>query len=254
MKRTQFACVLAVAAILIWSACRTPQAEENESADTTAVDSINGLSDADRAAGWQLLFNGQDLTGWTGFQSDSLSQKWVMEDGALHFNPDAAGSGGDLVTARDYDNFELSFEWKIDSCGNSGVIYLADVSDKYEAPWNTGPEYQVLDNACHPDANEGAGKRVAASNYDMNAPTADVVRPAGQWNQGVIKVDSAHVEHWLNGQKVVSYELGSEQWKQDLAASKWTDYPDYGTVRSGRITLQDHGNHVWYRNIKIREL
>lgn len=256
MKRHELGLSLLVWALLITSsiACKTPQAETDEGADTTAAESMAGLSDADRAEGWQELFNGTDLSGWTGFQTDSIPAKWVIEDGTLHFNPEVPGSGGDLVSAQDYDNFEMSFEWKISECGNSGVIYLADVSDKYEAPWNTGPEYQILDNACHPDADEGAGKRVAASNYDMNAPTADVVRPAGQWNQGLIKVDSSHVEHWLNGQMVVSYDLGSEEWKQNLAASKWTEYPDYGKVRSGRVALQDHGDEVWYRNIRIREL
>ena len=254
MKRRDFGLSMLAWVLLITSsiACQSPQAD-SDGADTTAAESMAGMSGGD-SAGWRPLFDGSNLDAWTGFQTDSIPAKWVVEDGALHFNPEVPGSGGDLVTAQDYDNFELSFEWKISECGNSGVIYLADVSDKYEAPWNTGPEYQILDNTCHPDAEEGAGKRVAASNYDMNAPTADVVRPAGQWNQSLIKVDSSRVEHWLNGQMVVSYEIGSEEWKQNLAASKWTEYPDYGTARTGRIALQDHGNEVWYRNIRIREL
>ena len=250
MKRILFAA--AVAALLTTSACKTPQAEETPS-DSLAVDSVNALSEAEQSEGWTLLFNGQDLSGWTGYKSDSLPGKWTVEDGALAFDGERPGSGGDLVSEKSYDDFELSFEWKISDCGNSGVIYRSDVSDMYEAPWNTGPEYQILDNSCHADAAEGTDRQ-AGANYDMNGPTSDVTNPAGEWNTAVIKVDSAQVEHWLNGQQVVSYELWSDQWKQDVAGSKWAEHPDYGTQREGHITLQDHGDRVWYRNIKIREL
>lgn len=244
----------AVVLFLILSACETRQMDVIEgAADTSATDSVNVLSSDEQADGWELLFAGGSLDDWKGYRTDSLPAKWIVDDNAIHYDPDEPGSGGDLVTREEYGSFELSFDWKISECGNSGVIYLASESEDYEQLWNTGPEYQILDNTCHPDAEEGA-HRHAASNYDVNAPSEDVTRPAGEWNEGRIIVDSTRVEHWLNGQKVVEYELGSEEWQQRISESKWTDYPDYGTMREGRIALQDHGDPVWFRRIMIREL
>ncbi|SRR5690606_12576403 len=212
-----------------------------------------GTADMNTESQWEQLFDGESLANWRGFRSDSIPAKWVIDDGAIHFDPEAEGEGGDIVTREAYDNFELTFEWRIGECGNSGVIYRADISEQYEAPWETGPEYQILDNTCHPDAENGLN-RTAAANYDMNAPTEDVTRPAGEWNEARILVDSSHVEHWLNGTKVVEYELWSEEWEANVANSKWVDYPDYGRATSGHIALQDHGDPVWYRNIRIRRL
>lgn len=245
--------------LLILAACEAQDVDLDETAadttaaDTSASDMINALTSAEEGEGWEMLFTGDGFENWKGYRTDSIPGKWVVDDNAIHFDPDVEGSGGDLVTRDEYGSFELSFDWKIGECGNSGVIYLASESDDYEQLWNTGPEYQVLDNTCHPDAEVGT-HRQAAANYDVNAPSEDLTRPAGEWNEARIVVDSTHVEHWLNGTRVVEYELGSEAWQQQIADSKWTDYPDYGTMRQGRIALQDHGNPVWFRNIKIREL
>lgn len=202
---------------------------------------------------WQTLFAGDGFDRWKGFQSDSIPGKWVVDDNAIHYDPEAEGSGGDIVTRDEYGNFELSFDWKISECGNSGVIYLASESGDYEQPWNTGPEYQILDNTCHADAEVGT-HRQAGANYDVHGPAEDLTRPAGEWNEARIVVDSMRVEHWLNGTMVVEYELGSDEWEERVAESKWTEYPGYGTMREGRIALQDHGDPVWFRNIRIREL
>lgn len=240
--------------LLVLSACETRQMDVIEGAeDTSPSDTVNVLSSDEEGEGWEMLFAGDNFEKWKGFQSDSVPGKWVIDQNAIHFDPDEEGSGGNIVTRDTYGNFELSFEWKISECGNSGVIYLASEDAQYKQPWNTGPEYQILDNSCHPDADVGA-HRQSAANYDVHAPSEDLTKPVGEWNQARIVVDSSHVEHWLNGTAVVEYELGSEEWKQAIGESKWTEYPDYGTVREGHIALQDHGDPVWFRKIKIREL
>lgn len=240
--------------LLVLSACEARQMDVIESAEETSPrDTVNVLASDEQSEGWELLFTGEDLSTWKGFQSDSIPGKWVVDDNAIHFDPDVEGSGGDIMTRDTYGDFELSFEWKISECGNSGVIYLASEDAQFEQPWNTGPEYQILDNTCHPDAEVG-GHRQAAANYDVHAPTEDLTNPPGEWNQARIIVDSSAVEHWLNGRRVVAYELGSGEWEQLVFESKWTDYPDYGTIREGHIALQDHGDPVWFRKIKIREL
>lgn len=244
-----------VLAMVATAGCDRERTDVIEGAEdtTTAGDTVNVLTETEQGENWELLFAGEDLDDWKGYQSDSISSKWVVDDNAIHFDPDVEGAGGDLVTGETYEDFELSFEWKISECGNSGVIYRGSEADQYDQPWNTGPEYQILDNACHPDASNGPD-RMAAAAYDMYAPSEDVTRPAGEWNQSRIVADSSHVEHWLNGTKVLEYDLGSEEWNQRLSESKWTDYPDFGTVRDGVVALQDHGDPVWYRNIKIRRL
>ncbi len=199
------------------------------------------------AEGWQTLAAGPE--NWRGFRSDSLPAAWVVEDGALYFSGE--GEGGDIVTREQYENFELELEWKISEGGNSGIMFR--VSEEHDTPWRTGPEYQVLDDAGHPDAQNG-DDRLAGANYDMHAPSKNVVKPAGEWNQTRIVANGAHIEHWLNGERIVEYELESDDWKQRIAESKWIDMPNYGKEASGHISLQDHGDPVWYRNIRIRRL
>lgn len=228
--------IIAVGLALFIVACERPMQNEN-----------------DDEAGWELLFDGESIEAWQGYHSDDIPAKWVVDEGAIHFNPDQDGAGGDIITREEYDDYELAFEWKIAECGNSGVIYRADDAEQYDSPWMTGPEFQILDDVCHPDAANGED-RVAGSNYDMHGPSEDVVRPAGEWNEARILVDSAHVEHWLNGTKIVEYELWSDEWEESVANSKWTDHPDYGTPRQGHIALQDHGDPVWFRNLRIRRL
>ena len=208
----------------------------------------NALSEAEIADGWSLLFDGASIEWWRGFRQDSLPGSWQVADGALYYNGEG---GGDIVTVEEYGDFEFAFDWKISEAGNSGVIYRAD--EDHDAPWMTGPEYQILDNFGHPDRNNG-DDRLAGANYDMHAVDPDVANAAGEWNTARIVADGAHIEHWLNGQKVVEYEMWSDDWQDAVANSKWTDYPDYGSVEVGHIALQDHGDPVWYRNLKIRRI
>lgn len=205
----------------------------------------NSLTPEEVAEGWQLLFDGS-LAGWRGYRRSDVPSGWSVQDGALAFSP-GAGSG-DLITEAIFANFELVLEWKISPGGNSGIFYRTTEAEA--APYWTAPEMQILDNAGHADgsvANTSAG-----SNYGLHAPSQDVTKPAGEWNQVRIAVWGPHVEHWMNGVKVVEYELWSEQWRKLVAATKFGEWPGYGMAREGHIGLQDHGDPVWFRNIKIR--
>ncbi|RMD69274.1 MAG: DUF1080 domain-containing protein, partial [Bacteroidetes bacterium] len=219
----------------------------------------NTLTEAEKQAGWQLLFDGQTTNGWRNYRKQTIGSSWKVVDGALMLDAtrkDDGGwqvaDGGDIITEDEFDNFELRLEWKIQPCGNSGIIYYVVEDEQYDYVWQTGPEMQVLDNACHPDA--AIEKHRAGDLYDLIACKYETVRPAGQWNQVRIIARNGHLEHWLNGRKVVETELWTDAWWDLIAHSKFKDMPGFGRARKGHIALQDHGDRVWYRNIKIRRL
>lgn len=204
---------------------------------------------------WQSLFDGKTLTGWHTFKKagQPISDKWQIEDGAIHLTGRGAG---DLLTDKDYGNFELELEWKIAEGGNSGIMYHVSEDPKYGAPYSTGPEVQVLDDERHPDAKMGHdGNRKSSSLYDM-LPPADfnAVKPAGQWNKVRIVINNGKAEHYLNGKKVVEYPTSGPEWDKMVASSKFKTWDGFGKYTTGKIALQDHGDQVWYRNIRIREL
>lgn len=205
---------------------------------------------AEKSSGWEVLFDGTDLSRWRGYRREAVPSAWKIEDGALTLVP-GSGEGGDIMTREQYGDFELELEWKISPRGNSGIIYR--VVEDYPNSYESGPEYQILDNAGHPDGKNGP-LTSAAANYALYGPSEDVTRPVGEWNHARIVAHGPHVEHWLNGVKVVEYEVGSEDWKQRVAASKFAAMPGYGKHLKGHIVLQDHGDRVWYRNIRIRHL
>jgi len=208
--------------------------------------SRNTLTPAERAAGWRLLFDGKTTTGWRGWKMDTLPSGWQVVDGALTRVRRAA----DIITTEKFKNFELSLEWKIAPNGNSGIFYRASEDD--DAIYWSAPEMQVLDDAGHPD---GQSRLTAAgSDYGLYPSPAGVVQPAGQWNQVRLVVNGNHVEHWLNGVKVVEYELGTPDWEARVKASKFAPHPHYGRNPEGYIGLQEHDYWVAYRNIKIRVL
>ena len=210
----------------------------------------NTLTEKEKADGWKLLFDGSTTKGWHAFRGKDVPDRWKVVDGALVFSPKNGKRGGDIVTDEDFGDFELSFEWKVTPGANSGVMYR--VSEEEPAPYFTGPEYQVLDNQRHPD---GKSKLTsAASCYALYAPGEDATKPVGEWNQARIVINANKVEHWLNGKKVVSYELGSDDWNRRVAASKFMEWKKFGTLKRGKIDLQDHGDEVHYRSIKIRSL
>ena len=212
---------------------------------------INTLTNEEEEAGWQLLFNGKSTDNWRMFKGGQVNG-WKIGNGILCNSGVGSDHGGDIITKDTFKNFELSLEWKIDSASNSGIFYHVQELDSIKAIYESGPEYQLLDDSgfeeeLHPDQYSGA-------NYGMHTPEGAKVKPLGQWNQTRILVNGAHVEHWLNGVKVVEYEWGGQDWKKRKNKGKWKDYPYYGTAGQGHIGLQDHGGLTCFRNIKIRKL
>jgi len=207
---------------------------------------VNTLTPAERAAGWQLLFDGKTTTGWRGWEKSGMPAGWQVVDGALT----RVSEGGDIITTATFKDFELSIEWKIAPGGNSGVFYRASEQDS--AIYWTAPEMQILDDAGHPD---GESRLTAAgADYALYEAPAGIVKPAGEWNQSRIIAQGRHVEHWLNGVRLLQYELMSPDWEMRVAGSKFAPHPYYGRNTEGFIGLQDHGDWVAYRNIKIRVL
>lgn len=204
----------------------------------------NLLTPAEQSGGWRLLFDGAALAGWRGFKSAEPPAGWRAVDGALA----RVGPGGDLMTVDEFGDFELRLEWTIAKGGNSGIMF--HVTGEGAQTYETGPEFQVLDNAGHADGK--AALTSAGSNYALHPPVRDVTKPVGEWNEARLIVKGAHVEHWMNGVKLLEYELWSPDWEARVTASKFGKMPRYGRAKSGRIVLQDHGDAVSYRNIKIR--
>jgi cytochrome c len=219
----------------------------------------NTLTASEESNGWKLLFDGKTTTGWHNYNKSTIGASWVVKDGALMLdakkNPNGdwqALDGGDIISADEYENFELDLEWKISPCGNSGIIYNVVESNDYKYVWETGPEMQVLDNTCHPDSRFPTHR--AGDLYDMIECKIVTVKPSGQWNKVRIIKNNGHVEHWLNGIKVVEFQMYNDAWRDMISKSKFKDMKDFGKATKGKIALQDHGNMVWYRNIKIKSL
>lgn len=241
MKRLILACALA---LLLVGCGRSEEASED---DGTATAVMNTLSEAEQADGWQLLFDGESTDGWHNYNADTLSSKWTVEEGTLTL---LGRGGGDIVTDQAFGSFDFRMEWKIAECGNNGLFFRAE--EGHQRIWTVSPEYQLLDNTCADD-NDIPTHR-AAANYDIHAPSEDATKPAGQWNQTRLVVDGAQVAHYLNGVKVVEYEFWTDAWRQAVENSKFAPFEKYGMVKAGPIGLQDHGDRVWFRNIKIRPL
>lgn len=212
----------------------------------------NKLSKKDKALGYQLLFDGQTLNGWRGYKNQSIAS-WSVDNGVIHCRRGADNYGAitaDLCTIGQYENFDLSLDWKISPQGNSGILYLVTEEGQYS--FESGPEYQIIDDVNFPEKLEDW--QHSAANYAMNPAPDAKPNPAGEWNHARIVKKGNHVEHWLNGKKVVAYQLHSDAWNHHREDGKWKDYPLYGKSNKGFITFQNHGSEVWFKNIKIRVL
>jgi hypothetical protein len=242
--------LLTSVALVLLMACNSTKPT---SMDNTAA---NALSDAEKRQGWELLFDGQSTAGWHTYgKSGSVGSAWKAQDGTLYL--DAASkktgaTGGDIVTDGDYENFHLSYDWKISTNGNSGVMfYVQEDPAKYKQTYHTGPEMQVLDNAGHPDAK--IIKHRAGDLYDL-ITAKETVKPAGEWNHAEIRANKGKLQFFLNGEEVLSTTMWDDAWRQMIANSKFKEWAGFGAFQKGKIALQDHGDDVWYRNIKIRRL
>ena len=209
----------------------------------------NALTDAEKAAGWKFLFDGKTTAGWSGLGGKSFPEKgWTVVDGALRHAKGAGG--GDIVTTEMFGDFDLVWEWKIGESGNSGLKYNLPDATK-----GVGFEYQLLDDAKHPDAQLHDGTRTTASAYDLLAPAAGKkLNPPGEWNASRVLVNGNHVEHWLNGAKTVEFEMGGDVLKAAIAASKFKTMPTFGVKTKSPILIQDHGDEISIRGMKIRVL
>ncbi len=209
----------------------------------------NQLTDAEKQAGWKLLFDGQTAKGWRGYKQSAMPAKgWRVEDGIL--KKVGGERGGDIITDEKFNDFDLTWEWRISPGGNNGIKYLV-TEDRPSAP---GHEYQMIDDTKNPDAKVGP-HRGTASFYDVLPPSDDKpLKPVGEWNQSRVLIQGNQVEHWLNGKKVLEYELGSDAVKAAIAKSKFKGSPGFGEKIKGHILLTDHHDECWFRNIKIREL
>lgn len=223
-----------------------------------AAAASNTLTDAQKAEGWQLLFDGKSTAGWHKYGGKPVGSAWKISNGMLYLDTTVKENwqikdGGDIISDQEFSNFHLKLEWMIAKDGNSGVIfYIHEDPAKYQWPWMTGPEMQVLDNNGHPDAK--IPKHRAGDLYDLISCSKETVKPAGQWNLAEIIANKGKLEFYLNGTKVVSTTMWDDAWKKMVAGSKFKAWPGFGTYTTGKIGLQDHGNTVWYRNIMIRRL
>jgi hypothetical protein len=225
-------------------------------AQAASCEGVNALTPAEKAAGWELLFDGRSMKGWHGYNGQSL-QAWTIEDCALKTVGTEGNYGSDLradlATDREFANFEVSLDWKATKGGNSGLMYGVVEDKRYDAAWKTGPEYQLIDDVGFPEKLEPW--QLAGANYAMHLPNAEKrLKPVGEWNTSRIVVNGSHVEHWLNGKKILEFERWNDEWKKLRDSGKWKDAPDYGLARTGRLVLQDHGSVFWFRNIKVRPI
>lgn len=213
----------------------------------------NRLTDAEKAEGWELLFDGTSLDQWRLYNSEGTGS-WGIDDGYLAADGTGSDSTGYIVTRKEYADFDLVFDWKIAPEGNSGVIYHVVESDRFHSPYLTGPEYQLIDDINWPGELEEWQKTGADYAMYLPDPEKKKLNPAGEWNNSRILFDNGHVEYWLNGEKIVEFEAWTPEWFALKSSGKWAGAPEYGLASTGVISLQDHGSKVWFKNMKIREL
>jgi hypothetical protein len=239
-----------VLSVLIFTACNS----SNSNVKGVQNDNPAAVNPTD---GWENLSDGKHLA-WHRYGKSGLGKAWKIEDSVLHLDASVkegwqTKDGGDIVTSKEYENFDLTLEWKISEGGNSGIMfYVKEDSSKYKYPWETGPEMQVADNEKNEDGK--VDKARAGDLYDLKALSKNVIRPAGEWNQVEIIANKGKLDFHINGEHVLSTTMWDDNWKKLIAGTKFRTMRDFGTFKKGKIALQDHGADVWYRNIKIKNL
>ena len=232
----------------LWAGCGTSESttEVTDETPAQAASQTNSTNEGE----WVVLFDGESLDAWQDYNGEGVS--WKVEDGAMTTD----GGIGDIMTKETFGNFELEFDWKISEAGNSGVLYLVQDGDQYEHAHETGPEYQIIDADNFTEKNDYPleDNQKTAANYALHTADGAEMKPIDEYNQGKIIVNDGHVEHWLNGQKVVEYDLWTDEWKQQVAATKFKDMPGYGASKEGHIAFQDHQDRVWFRNVRVKRL
>jgi hypothetical protein len=209
----------------------------------------NELTDAEKKAGWTLLFDGKTTNGWRTYQNKP-DDSWEVVNGELHCKKDGVHQRADLVTTDNYGSFDIQFDWKVSKSANSGLLY--HVQETHSGSYETGPEYQLIDDLGYEEKLQDWQK--SGADYAMHPPAKIVSKPAGQYNHSRLVVNGAHVQQWLNGVKVADFSAWTPEWEKLKKEGKWKDYPDYGVARTGLLALQDHGGGIWFKNIKIKKL
>lgn len=246
-------CILMMAVFMI--ACNDNSTEEKTEVKTETATENPLLTADEQKEGWQLLFDGSSTDGWHSYGGGPVGYAWKVVDGTLHFDGPLKKDtlAQDIISNEEFENFDLKLEWKVDTNGNSGIMfYVNEDTSKFEKPYWTGPEMQVLDNNGHPDAK--ITKHRAGDLYDLISSSKETVKPALEWNQAEIKAVNGKLDFYLNGENIVSTTMWDDNWNKMIAGSKFRQWPGFGTFKKGRICLQDHGDKVWFRNIKIRKL
>lgn len=212
----------------------------------------NTLTPKEKNDGWVLLFNGENFDGWHGYNMQGAPDCWVVQDGKMEMTTKGGQESHDVITDKTYKDFELSFDFMLTEGANSGVIFQVNEDPKYKFPYETGPEFQIIDHDHWSDPLEDW--QTCGANYAMYPPKVKAYKPVGEWNTAKLVVDGNEVTQYLNGKEVVKYTKYSDEWKKLRNSGKWADYPDYGKYNEGHISFQNHGTNVFYRNIKIKEL
>lgn len=212
----------------------------------------NTLTPGEKNNHWQLLFDGHSFNGWHGYNMEGIPDSWIVEDSALTMTTVGGHESQDIITDKTYKDFAFCFEYKLTEAANSGIIFQIKEDPTYRFPYETGPEFQIIDQKGWPGKLEEW--QISGANYAMYVPVKKPYKPVGEWNEGMIIVKDNHVTQLLNGEIVVEYEKYSDEWNELRNSGKWSDYPDYGKFDEGYISLQNHGTKVWFRDLKMKEL
>ncbi len=234
--------ILIICLVLLIGACKNTEKKK--------VETPTAKEDQIASSEWVELM---DLSDWRGYNQDSLPSNWSIKDGMIECFGEGGDVGGDIISTETYDNFEFAFEWKITKAGNSGAFYHVVEDTIYHSPYETGPEYQILDDVGFEEPIENWQK--TGANYAMHVANENkTLKPVGEWNTSKIIFNKGKAEHWLNGQKIVEFDKNSQDWLEKRNSGKWNDYPDYGKSNDGYLALQDHGAGVWFRNVRVKRL